>query len=90
MKCELVDLIATKTLARKTNRHCTWRLQTPIEFTNKICAHLASLGYNPTILLRPTVETGNFVFSALNFFPRLHFIYAVDSQARYEDQFRTA
>ncbi len=54
--------------------------QTPPAFTDRICQFLAKRGYNPSVLLEPTVGVGNFIFSALKAFPKIRLIYAVDLQ----------
>ena len=62
--------------------------QTPTSLTDKICNFLVNAGYNPTIILEPTVGKGNFIFSALKFFPKIEYIYAIDIQAYYEWVFK--
>ncbi len=62
--------------------------QTPSPLTDRICRKLASLGQSPTILLEPTAGTGNFIFSAMEWFPNLQYIYAIELQKKYEWLFK--
>jgi len=62
--------------------------QTPIEFSDKICKYLSYSKISPEILLEPTCGKGNFVISALKYFPSLKYIYCVDIQPKYEKLFK--
>ena len=61
--------------------------QTPKRLTDRICKHLYLEGFNPDILIEPTCGEGNFVFSALNYFPSLKFVYCVELQPKYRNIF---
>ncbi|MFX1366565.1 MAG: hypothetical protein ACFFCE_01260 [Promethearchaeota archaeon] len=58
--------------------------QTPIALCDKICKYLRNNNINPEILLEPTCGEGNFVISALKYFPSLKYVYCVDVQPKYE------
>ena len=45
--------------------------QTPIPLTDRICRYISSKGFKPQILIEPTCGMGNFVFSAIKYFPTL-------------------
>ncbi|UYP47487.1 hypothetical protein NEF87_003772 [Candidatus Lokiarchaeum ossiferum] len=62
--------------------------QTPIHLTNKICKYLIENGENPTLIIEPTCGKGNFILSALNYFPNLEYIYCVELQKKYEWDFK--
>ena len=62
--------------------------QTPIGLTDKICKFILKKGYNPEIILEPTAGTGNFIISAIKFFPKLKFIYAIEKQYKHEFIFK--
>ena len=57
--------------------------QTPLSLAGTICRRLRSLGYCPTVLVEPTCGRGNFIIAALETFPSIHSIYALDIQERY-------
>ncbi|MHA1830364.1 MAG: N-6 DNA methylase, partial [Candidatus Helarchaeota archaeon] len=58
--------------------------QTPMELTDKICEYISKTGFKPSILLEPTCGSGNFIFSALKYFPTLKYIYCVELQKEYD------
>ncbi|NVM55459.1 MAG: SAM-dependent methyltransferase [Candidatus Helarchaeota archaeon] len=62
--------------------------QTPKQLTDKICEHLFNIGINPLFLIEPTCGTGNFVISALEYFPKLKYIYCIEIQEEYEWYFK--
>ncbi|MFX0063061.1 MAG: SAM-dependent methyltransferase [Candidatus Hermodarchaeota archaeon] len=62
--------------------------QTPSHLTDLICRKIAEFGYFPDIMIEPTCGKGNFVISALNNFPSLKTVYAVDIQRKYEWEFK--
>ncbi|MFX1255938.1 MAG: methyltransferase [Promethearchaeota archaeon] len=62
--------------------------QTPSHLTDLICRKIAEFGYFPEIVIEPTCGKGNFVTSALKYFPSLKTVYAVDIQRKYEWQFK--
>ena len=62
--------------------------QTPYSLTNHICEFLFNLGFNPDIVIEPTCGEGNFVISALKYFPALKKIIAIDIQPSYEHAFK--
>ncbi|MHA1275981.1 MAG: methyltransferase [Candidatus Helarchaeota archaeon] len=62
--------------------------QTPKQLADKICEYLTSIGVNPLCLVEPTCGSGNFVISALEFFPQLKYIYCIELQEEYEWLFK--
>ncbi len=62
--------------------------QTPKSLTDKICSFLYNNGCSPTILLEPSCGIGNFVLSALKYFPDLKYIYSIEIQEKYVSQFK--
>jgi hypothetical protein len=62
--------------------------QTPLHLTDKICEYLVGTGFTPDALIEPTCGGGNFVVSAIKFFPTLKYVYCVDVQKRYEWLFK--
>jgi len=58
--------------------------QTPKQLTDKICKYLFKIGINPLFLIEPTCGTGNFVISALEYFPKLKYIYCIEIQEEYK------
>ena len=61
--------------------------QTPITLTDRICRYISSKGFKPQILIEPTCGAGNFVFSAIKYFPTLKFVYCVELQSKYKNIF---
>ncbi|RLI85068.1 MAG: methyltransferase [Archaeoglobales archaeon] len=61
--------------------------QTPKHLTDAICEYLAKEGLKPDVLIEPTCGSGNFVISALKYFPSLRYVYCVEIQPKYEDEF---
>ena len=62
--------------------------QTPTNLTDKICQYLSSIGINPKVLIEPTCGKGNFVLSAIKYFPSIRYIYCVELQEKYEWLFK--
>ena len=62
--------------------------QTPFVLTNQICKFLFDLGIKPCLLIEPTCGDGNFVLSALEYFPNLKRIVAIDIQHIHEKIFK--
>ncbi|MHA1785739.1 MAG: hypothetical protein ACTSVE_11140 [Candidatus Helarchaeota archaeon] len=62
--------------------------QTPKQLTDKVCEYLFNIGINPTFLIEPTCGTGNFIISALEYFPKLKYIYCIEIQEEYEWYFK--
>ncbi len=62
--------------------------QTPSNLTDKICKYLVRIGFIPDTLIEPTCGTGNFIFSALKYFPSLKYIYCIELQKIYEWVFK--
>jgi hypothetical protein len=62
--------------------------QTPRALTDRICAYLKDNGLRPKALVEPTCGEGNFVISAIQTFPELEYVYAVDTQTHYEWRFK--
>jgi len=58
--------------------------QTPSHLTDKICKYLVDVEFAPDAVLEPTCGEGNFVISAIEFFPSLKYVYCVDVQGMYE------
>jgi len=61
--------------------------QTPIPLTDRICRYISSKEFKPQILIEPTCGAGNFVFSAIKYFPSLKLVYCVELQPKYKDIF---
>jgi methylase of polypeptide subunit release factors len=57
--------------------------QTPLTLAGTVCRRLRSLGCSPTVLIEPTCGRGNFIIAALEIFPSIRAIYALDIQERY-------
>jgi len=57
--------------------------QTPISLARTVCRKLYQLGCRPTVLVEPTCGRGNFVVAALETFPSIRSVYALDIQERY-------
>ncbi|MHA1269790.1 MAG: SAM-dependent methyltransferase [Candidatus Helarchaeota archaeon] len=62
--------------------------QTPRHLTDKICQYLCNIGIDPLLVIEPTCGSGNFVISALNYFPNLKYVYCVEIQEDYEWHFK--
>jgi len=58
--------------------------QTPSNLTDKICKYLINTGLMPDAIVEPTCGEGNFIISAIKFFPSLKYIYCVENQYKYE------
>ncbi|NHI94144.1 MAG: hypothetical protein EAX96_16760 [Candidatus Lokiarchaeota archaeon] len=58
--------------------------QTPIHLTNEICCYFKNKNYNPQIIFEPTCGEGNFIISAIEYFPSLNYVYCVDLQGKNE------
>ncbi len=55
-------------------------LQTPNYLTDIICNYLSTTGFAPNLIIEPTCGIGNFIISALKYFPSLKNIYCVELQ----------
>ncbi len=62
--------------------------QTPEHLTDLICKYLADIKVTPKVLIEPTCGTGNFIFSALKYFPSLKYLYCIEIQSTYEWLFK--
>ncbi|TFG05220.1 MAG: hypothetical protein EU536_02620 [Promethearchaeota archaeon] len=62
--------------------------QTPYLLTNRICAYLSHSGFNPDIIIEPTVGSGTFIISSLHYFPSVRHIYCIELQEKYEWHFK--
>lgn len=62
--------------------------QTPSQLTDRICKHFVDINFKPNVVLEPTSGTGNFVVSALKFFPTLKYLYCVEALDTYEVLFK--
>jgi len=62
--------------------------QTPSQLTDRICKHFIDINFKPNIILEPTSGIGNFVVSALKFFPTVKYIYCVEALDTYEVLFK--
>lgn len=59
--------------------------QTPSPLTDLICSLLSSkFHYQPNVIIEPTCGNGTFILSALQHFPMIEYIYAIDIQKKYE------
>jgi len=61
--------------------------QTPRHLTDAICKKLSIEGLKPDVLIEPTCGIGNFIVSALKYFPSLKYIYCVEIQPKYKERF---
>ena len=57
--------------------------QTNINFCDLICKYLKNKGINPEILIEPTCGKGNFILSAIKYFPNIKEIYAIEINENY-------
>lgn len=62
--------------------------QTPTHVTDKICEYLIGIGFTPDVIIEPTCGKGNFIISALRFFPTLKYVYCLEIQSKYEWLFK--
>ncbi|MFX0098739.1 MAG: methyltransferase [Candidatus Hodarchaeota archaeon] len=58
--------------------------QTPMSLVNRVCKILVEKGFNPSIIIEPTVGIGNFIIAALNHFPGIEKIYCIELQEAHE------
>jgi hypothetical protein len=72
----------------KKNEKDLGDFQTPISLTDRICQNFVSRGIIPEAILEPTCGSGNFILSAIKFFPSLKYIYCVEIQPKYEKLFK--
>ncbi len=63
--------------------------QTPTHLSDMICKYLSDIGLTPNIIIEPTCGTGNFIISALKFFPSLKYLYCIEIQKNYEFLFKS-
>jgi hypothetical protein len=61
--------------------------QTPKHLTDAVCKYLSEEGLKPEVLIEPTCGSGNFVTSALKYFPSLKYVYCVEIQPKYKNEF---
>ncbi|MHA1649855.1 MAG: SAM-dependent methyltransferase [Candidatus Helarchaeota archaeon] len=81
------EIISLKNTNLEKNRDMG-DFQTPSRLTDKICEYLFDRGIDPLFLIEPTCGSGNFVVSALKYFPNLKYIYCVEIQEDYEWYFK--
>ena len=64
--------------------------QTPLELARKVCILIRQNNpeFSPRALIEPTCGQGNFVVAALETFPTLQFVVALDYQKSYEWRFK--
>ena len=58
-------------MARSKNKVEFGDFQTPAELASRVCNLIKQNGVNPVSLIEPTCGVGNFVFSALEYFPSI-------------------
>jgi len=57
--------------------------QTPYELAIKVCERLVRLGFEPQTVIEPTCGTGSFVVAAINTFPSIKRLLAIDINPQY-------
>jgi hypothetical protein len=70
-------------MARSKNKVEFGDFQTPAELASRVCNLIKQNGANPVSLVEPTCGVGNFVFSALEFFPSIKKGIALDINPTY-------
>lgn len=58
-------------------------VQTPIFFIKEVFQIMKADGFIPDILIEPTMGLGNFIITAIEFYPKLELIYGVEIQKKY-------
>ena len=57
--------------------------QTPLSLATAVCRQLLKLGYDPAVLVEPTCGRGNFIAAALDTFPNIQRVFALEIQEKY-------
>ncbi|OHA40965.1 MAG: hypothetical protein A3H68_02845 [Candidatus Taylorbacteria bacterium RIFCSPLOWO2_02_FULL_46_40] len=70
-------------MARSKNKVEFGDFQTPAELVSRVCNLIKQNGANPVSLIEPTCGVGNFVFSALEYFPSIEKGIALDINPTY-------
>ena len=60
--------------------------QTPSNLCNSICSIIKNDNFEPTILVEPSCGKGNFIVSALEMFPTIKIVLAIEVQEFYKDE----
>ena len=61
--------------------------QTPYTLTKSICCLVDKEKFTPTLLLEPSCGKGNFIISALETFPSIKTVIAIELQEHYKEEF---
>ena len=60
--------------------------QTPLNLCNSICSIVKNENFKPTILVEPSCGKGNFIVSALEMFPTIKTVLAIEVQEFYKEE----